>query len=299
MADEPNVNTSLALIPTPDRIANNLASIEDMLEGDLMDEQNVKMVKRMLRQAASNVRLLFELSADDTTGEFRLQNYGQAWMLADLLKNGKMVPSSYDNDEQVVIALMKGMEIGIPPISALGNIMIINNRPSVWGDLAQALVERTHLITDHSKEEIGTIPTPGTELNNFSPDYGYRVTFTRKGVATPYEGKFTVANAKRSGLWMNTSKKPWIQSPERMLFNRARAFALRDGFSDCLFGMGIVEEQRDFEAVEPALLAGPSAEDEPVTAEMLEHHREPEMASYENRSAPAPVEAKSGEERLV
>ena len=299
MASEPSTNNSLTVIPTPDKIANNLSSIETMLDGDLMDEQQVKLAKRMLRQAAANVRLLFELSADEATGEFRLQNYGQAWMLADLLKNGKMVPSSYENDEQVVIALMKGMEIGIPPISALGNIMIINNRPSVWGDLAQALVERTHLITDHSKEEIGTKPEPGAELANWPLDYGYRVTFTRKGVATPYAGEFTVANAKRSGLWMNTRKLPWIQSPERMLFNRARAFALRDGFSDCLFGMGIVEEQRDFEVVEPALLAGPAPDDEPVTAEMLEHQQQPEMADYENRREPAPVEREEGTKPLI
>ena len=44
---------------------------------------------------------------------------------------------------------------------------------------------------------------------------------------------------------MNTYKKPWIEHPDRMLFNRARAFVLRDGFADALMGLGIVEEMRD------------------------------------------------------
>jgi hypothetical protein len=44
---------------------------------------------------------------------------------------------------------------------------------------------------------------------------------------------------------MNSNKKPWIMYPDRMLFNRARAFALRDGFADALMGLGIYEEVRD------------------------------------------------------
>ena len=35
-----------------------------------------------------------------------------------------------------------------------------------------------------------------------------------------------------------------------MCFNRAHAWALRDGFSDVLMGIGIVEEVRDFEVEE-------------------------------------------------
>lgn len=276
---------------TPHLIANNLQSAESMLRDlDALDEGQLKTLRRMLLAAASNVRLLFELEADPDSGEFRLQNYGQAWMLADLLKAGDMVPSSYKTQEQVVVGLMKSMEIGVSPISGLANIMIVNNRPSVWGDLAQALVQRTGVISDHFKEEIGEKPAPGLELQKWSDTYGWRVGFYRVGQKTPYVQEYTVADAKRAHLWMNTKKQPWITDPATMLFNRARARAIRDGFADKLFGLGIIEEQRDFETLEPPRLTDQSAAPKPSLAD-----DEPEtevageaaaMPDYTDRGAP-------------
>ena len=36
-------------------------------------------------------------------------------------------------------------------------------------------------------------------------------------------GTFTVRDAKRGGMWLNSYKKPWLQYPDRMLYNRASA----------------------------------------------------------------------------
>lgn len=289
--------TGTALIPTPNTIQANLNTIDSMmsrwdLEGA---DDEVKLARRMIRAAASNVLLLFELQADEATGEFKLQNYGQAWMLADLLRKSNMVPSSYKNDEQVVIGLMKAMEIGIPPISGLSNIMIVNNRPSVWGDLAQALVQRTGLIEKMEREEVGTKPALDAEIGTrgqpgWPLDYGWKVTFWRKGQEGPAGTRtYTVADAKRAGLWAHADKKPWITDPGTMLFNRARAGALRDGFADCLFGLGIIEEQQDFSPIDGGALgkpAAPAPDDEPVTQEMLEHQQRAEPPNYAERGAP-------------
>lgn len=302
----------LPTLPTPDLIANNLQSIAGLIDEireaavAAESDQQADLAKKMLRRAAANVRLLFELQADPETGEFRLQNYGQAWMLADLLIGADMVPSSYETDfrdgrgkvvdpAKVVIGLMKATEIGVSPISGLANIMIINNRPNVWGDLAQALVQRTGVVEDHFKEEVGAKPKPGTELTQWDRAFGWRVGFKRKGQDAFYVGEYTVAHAIRAKLWGNANKKPWITDPERMLFNRARAFALRDGFADCLFGMGIVEEQMDFQDAAPAALPAPAAtpaeDDEPVTHEQIEHQVEGEnMPDYGERPEPVAVE---------
>lgn len=256
-------------LPTPNRIAQSLETMVDMLKGDDFDKR--AMVKMLVTQAA-NVRMLFELQADPDTGEFKLQNYGQAWMLADLLANGDMVPSSYKKPEQVVVGLMKAMEIGVSPISGLANIMIVNNRPSVWGDLAQALVQRSGVWEKHLKEELnGPAPGPDLALDKWPNDYGFRVSIWRKGNPEPFVGEYTVGRAKRAGLWGNTKKLPWITDPMSMLFNRARAFAVREGFADKLFGMGIIEEQMDFD-VPPSQLGHQEqkqlvnlADDEPET----------------------------------
>lgn len=294
----------LVTVPSPSRIAQSLESIEDMLKpadgAELieLDRQQRNTIIRMLRTQAANIRLLFELKADDN-GEYRLETYGHAWMLADLLAAGDMVPSSYEKPEQVVIGLMKAMEIGVSPISGLSNIMIVNNRPSVWGDLAQALVQRSGAIKNHLKEEIGTKPTPGMELNQWPDDYGWRVSFWREGQESPYTAEYTVADAKRAKLWGNTKKYPWISDPSVMLFNRARARALREGFADKLFGMGIIEEQRDFEPMgqiaAPTPTGTPSlADDEPVTSLP---GPDAAMPNYAERGAPEPVEEPDGIER--
>lgn len=286
------------LIVTPDMIVSNLELVEQRIEEGTPED--IRLAKRMLRRAAANIRLLFELQADPESGQFRLQNYGQAWMLADLLKAADLVPRSFEKPEQVVIALMKASEIGVSPITGLANIMIVNNRPSVWGDLAQALVERSGQITRQVKEEIGEKPADGLELAEWPDSYGWRVSTWRKNQDAPYIGEYTVAMAKRAKLWMNTNKKPWITDPGQMIFNRARARSLRDGFADCLLGMGIVEEQTDFE---PLTLPAPAPEnrssrlsalnDEPAAdgeSEPLGHDERPEPTLEPEPEAERPVE---------
>jgi hypothetical protein len=60
-----------------------------------------------------------------------------------------------------------------------------------------------------------------------------------------YVGRFSVRDARRAGLWTNTKKKPWFEHPKRMLQWHARAYAMRDGFADCLMGLAIREEVED------------------------------------------------------
>jgi hypothetical protein len=69
-------------------------------------------------------------------------------------------------------------------------------------------------------------------------------------------GRFSVADAKRAGLWGKSG--PWTQYPRRMLQLRARGFALRDAFPDVLKGLVTAEEAQDYPANEPAKPATPS-----------------------------------------
>lgn len=262
-------------VPTPNTIAQDLQTAYMAIAGSIKDENALSLIRGLMERTAKNVKAMFDLTAGDD-GKIRPRNMGQLLLLADTMIFAGLAPSSYDNKpEKVVIGLLKSMEIGVEPVSGLGNIMIINNRPSVWGDLAQALVERSGKVVKQVKTEIGTPPEPGLELSRWPDDYGWKVETWRDGQEEPYTGTYTVADAKRAGLWANTKKKPWISDPARMLFNRARAFSLRDGFSDCLFGMGIIEEQRDFETetarlARPSLqLPSPADDDEPVTQEDL------------------------------
>lgn len=168
-----------------------------------------------------------------------------------------LAPDSYKgkNDEEtaskIMVGIMKGAEVGAAPFTALANIAIINGRPSIWGDLAIALVQARGIVTNveakYEGEESGKAEPQITDFLD-SMTAVYRI--WRKGQTDPYEGRFSVRDAKRAHLW--GKKQPWVQYPKRMLMARARAYALRDGFADCLSGLSIREEIEDLPPEAPA-----------------------------------------------
>lgn len=145
----------------------------------------------------------------------------------------------------VMMGVLKSMEVGVPPQTGLAGLLPINGRFSVWGDLAAALVQRTGKVAKQTTQRVGPAFDPSAPLSEWPDEYGYVVSYWRAGQEEPYVGRFTVRDAKRAGLWNNARKQPWLLYPDRMLFNRARAFPLRDGFADGLMGLTIAEEQLD------------------------------------------------------
>lgn len=154
------------------------------------------------------------------------------------------------NPALVLMGVLKVLELDLPPQTGLAFILPLNGRFTVWGDGAWALLQRGGQVSDHRVEWINKPDDwdrkkHDLELGRWPKDYGVRVSIWRKGQTSPYVGEYTVGDAMRAGLWNSTFRKPWIQSPERMLFNRARAFPMRDGFADALLGLGIAEETLD------------------------------------------------------
>ena len=157
------------------------------------------------------------------------------------------------NAPLVMMGILKSMELGVPPQTGLAGLLPLNGRFAVWGDLAAALVHRTGEVAKQQHTELGAANfDPGAPIGDWPDAYGIRFMIWRKGQEDPYIGEFTVRDAKRAGLWNNARKQPWLQYPRRMLYNRARAFALRDGFADGLHGLTIAEEVMDYAPPPPA-----------------------------------------------
>lgn len=149
------------------------------------------------------------------------------------------------NEALIVMGIMKSMEIGLAPLTGLSYLLPINDRFTIWGDAAVGLAQSKGLVAKQFHDTIGPPVAPTTELADWPDEYGHEVRIFRKGQESPYVGRYTVGDAKRARLWMNSDKEPWLKYPDRMLFNRARAFALRDGFADAFMGLAITEEARD------------------------------------------------------
>lgn len=196
-----------------------------------------------------------------------------------LFQRGQEVREGDPNAPLILAGILKSLEVGLPPQTGLGSILPLNGRFTIWGDGAVALVQRDRVITKQTARRIGPGFDPELEIGAWPIEYGWEVSYWRRHQDEPYVGRFTVRDAKRAGLWMNSKKQPWIQYPDRMLFNRARAFALRDGFADCLYGLGIREELldaiKDEDGVYQVGTRHKSAlDDEPETA-AIEHQPEP------------------------
>jgi hypothetical protein len=159
-----------------------------------------------------------------------------AWRLSEVIARSGMAPKTYGTDpNKIMVGMLAGMEIGLTPFAALQSIAVINGNPSLWGDGALALVLASNLVEDMTEEDDGETAT---------------CTIKRVGRASPIVRQFSNDDAKRAGLLGKAG--PWQQYPARMRQMRARAFALRDGFTDVLKGLRVAEEVRDYADFSPA-----------------------------------------------
>lgn len=198
------------------------------------------------------------------------QTFDDAYRLAKAVFMTGLQPKDMDSPERVMIAILHGMEIGLPPMMAVQKIAVINGRPTVWGDAALGLVLASPLC--EGVEE--TIDGKG--------DARMAVCIAKRKGKPPVTRKFSVADAHLAQLW--GKKGPWSQYPDRMLQMRARGFAIRDQFADVLGGLGLTEESFDGQMID--ITAPPPPEAGPSHA----------MAEIENRAA---QERQNGVEQLA
>jgi hypothetical protein len=186
------------------------------------------------------------------------QDFEGAWRIASAVCKAGMAPRGLDAPEKAMVAILHGLEVGLTPMNALQSIAVINSRPTLWGDGALGLVQASGKMSSHKEW-----------LEGEGEKRKAMCVVVRRGDPEPKTGEFSVADAKKAGLWGKSG--PWTQYSDRMLKMRARAFALRDGFSDVLRGLGIAEEVQDTpirEAVREEPPAPPPAQ--PIAAKAEE-----------------------------
>lgn len=197
------------------------------------------------------------------------QTMDEAYRLGKAISISGMAPRGMDTPEKCMIAIMRGMEVGLSPMQAVDKIAIVNGRPTIWGDGAIGLVRGSGLcefvqekLEGDGDKKIATCSAK------------------RKGEPEPTVRSFSVDQAKKAGLWGKSG--PWQQFPDRMLQMRARAFALRDLFADVLGGLYLREEIEDDR---------PARSDSPPPAPRREVARRPEPAVIEHQHSETTAQA--------
>ena len=169
-------------------------------------------------------------------GQFDLspQTFEQALTFANYMADSDMVPKDFKGKPgNCLIAMQWGFEVGLKPLQALQGIAVINGRPSIWGDALLSLVLSSPVCKDVIEKYEGT----GDDFR--------AVCIAKRHNREDKVATFSVKDAKAAGLL--GKQGPWTQYRDRMLKQRARAFALRDQFADVIKGLAVAEESMDIQ----------------------------------------------------
>ncbi len=167
------------------------------------------------------------------------KNFQELEHIAQILGKSDIVPKEMiGKPANILLALMFGNEIGLTPAQALQNIMVVNGRPTLWGDAVMGLVE-----SSGQQEWWKDAYNPALDGGTWS------FTTKRKG-RDPVTRTFSEKDAVAAKL--DKKEGPWQQYKPRMKFHRARSWALRDVYPDILKGIRVFEEERDVINLEAA-----------------------------------------------
>ena len=165
------------------------------------------------------------------TGELVYTQWDQLTQISKQIMNAGI--TKLGNPVQINLIILKGKRLGLDIFEALENISVINNKTSISGALASALVEKSSLLTDKSHVYEGEGDTRKCS-----------VTVQRKG-RSKVTWAFSVKEAKTAGLYPGKAGSGWHSYTDSMLYWRALGFCFRREFSDVLQGMYLTEELVD------------------------------------------------------
>jgi hypothetical protein len=175
-----------------------------------------------------------EISTQRAATGLALQSFDDAFRFAKMVAASEFAPKDFKGKpESCMLAIQHGSEVGLSPMQSLQSIAVINGRPTIWGDAALALVQASP-VCEYVREY-----TEGDGDNLVAVCEA-----KRRGYPAPTISRFSVADAKKAGLWGKSG--PWQQYPGRMMALRARGFALRNAFADALRGLITAEEAQDY-----------------------------------------------------
>jgi len=167
---------------------------------------------------------LVEDKIQTTKPTVELPNAKNLYSLAVSFAKSGMFPHA-KNPFGIMTIIEYGRELGIPPVSALQTMSLVNGRLAIESKALFAIALKhgiTIEVIEKTKERCV-------------------LRFTRPG-HKPYTETFTIEDARRIGL---TEKDNWKKYPEEMLYWRCGAKGLRAYCSDLLLALYTKEELED------------------------------------------------------
>jgi hypothetical protein len=167
--------------------------------------------------AVRQPQAMAQMAPADTTRTFEPQSMGELMSLAGTLAASGLIPSVLrGKPADVAIILMTGREYGLPPMTALRSIHVIDGKPVMSADLIVGLIKNRREVCEYFQllESSDAVATYETK---------------RVGDPAPVKLSFTMEQAKAAGL---AGKDNWKKYPATMLRRRCATMLGRDVYPD-------------------------------------------------------------------
>lgn len=248
----------------------------------MSDETKTDEPKAIARQAQSQLR---------APVPFLPTNLDEAWRIAEALSKASVLPDSYKGKpSDILVAIMTGAELGLPPLTAIRECYVVHGRAGLSTAAKVALVMQSPVCEYWTQVE-GSAKSVTYETR-------------RRGHPKPRRHTFTWQDAETAGLPKNPI---WRQYPQLMLSKRCQSQLADDVYPEIVRGIytsddelpAIEAEETLRRLDEPAGIrappvqarAAPEEEQKPITAEtelpamadeMLQAIRKADKASIDN-----------------
>jgi hypothetical protein len=189
------------------------------------------------------------LPTDIQIGEsgLALRTHADVKFAAETFWKSGALGTRFANEAQVAVAILTGSEAGLSPAASVRALFPIHNIMSWETWAVRALILKSGKMEKGSKIEEGVNHANSCKFDQGErcqdACYGFFQTH-RQGQATPTRSTFSVADAKRAGLWKKNGT--WQTHPDRMLRHRACGFHGKDYWGDVLMGIDTRDAVLDY-----------------------------------------------------
>lgn len=146
--------------------------------------------------------------------------------LAENLIQSRMLPDAIKTPQQAMMIILKGRELGVPPVYALTHINIIQGKPSASPEMMLALI---HQKVPGATVKFKKLSREGCEIHAKRPEEDELTVIT-----------FDQEDARLAGL---LNKQNWRSYPRAMYRSRAVAEMARTVFPDAISGVSYTPEE--------------------------------------------------------
>ena len=180
----------------------------------------------------------------DQSGIVAPSNIEEAHRYAAYVVKSDLAPKHFDSAEKVMIAMQTARELGLPALTSLRQMYLVNGSVSLFGDLPLALVRKSGHLEYIKEMHLDSNNMEITPFNsNLDAECETAVCILKRKGEPEISRSFTWKEAVSAGLTRTKygEKETYKNYRKRMLQMRARTWALKDLFSDVLMGIGVEE----------------------------------------------------------